>query len=119
MLPDQALVAQGLGDTLWVMWGPLTHSPIREPPVPRAACVHRARIDLNPVGHHEGRVEAHAELAYDLAASLCLALQCIQKGLRGEAGQKGVGRRWTGFEPGVSQSLAVGKVPTPAGPSSK
>lgn len=56
--------------------------------VPKAACIHRSENRLRLCRPPEGRVEAHTELADDLAASLRLVLQCIQKGLQGEAGQR-------------------------------
>lgn len=76
------------------------HIPIRTPLVAGAAGLGRAGVDLHPVGHHEGRVEAHSELADDLAAGLCLALQRIQEGLwRGWSG-----RRPPRGEPGPHQA---------------
>lgn len=68
--------------TLYNAGTPMSHSPIGKPLVTGAARGCRAGIDLDPVGHHERRVETYSELTNDLAACLRLVLQRVQKGLR-------------------------------------
>lgn len=57
-------------------------SPVRGPLVSRGVGIGRTGVDINAIGHHEGRVETHAELTNDGAAGLRLTLQGVQERLR-------------------------------------
>lgn len=57
-------------------------SPVRGPLVSRCVGLGRLAVDVDAVGHHEGRIESHPELTDDGAAGLSLVLQGIQERLR-------------------------------------